>query len=92
MKTNDPRKKAVALSYQQEKSEAPELTAKGEGEIAENIIAAAKANEIPIQEDASLVQLLSQLNINETIPSDLYEAVAEIFAFLYRMDQKAGGK
>jgi flagellar biosynthesis protein len=86
------RKTAVALSYQQEKHDAPKLTAKGEGNIAEKMIDLAKENDIPIQEDPSLVGLLSQLNMNEMIPPDLYGAVAEIFAFLYRIDQKVGHK
>ncbi|HET7522273.1 MAG TPA: EscU/YscU/HrcU family type III secretion system export apparatus switch protein [Bacillales bacterium] len=81
------RKKAVALSYDQSQYEAPHLSAKGEGEIAEKIIRLAEENDIPIQEDASLVSLLAQLDLNETVPPDLYEAVAEIFAFIYRLDQ-----
>lgn len=85
MKSN--RKRAVALTYKQEKHEAPVLSAKGEGEIAEKIIRLAEENHIPIQEDPSLVSLLAQLNLNEAIPPDLYEVVAEVFAFIYRLDQ-----
>ncbi|WP_017753739.1 FlhB-like flagellar biosynthesis protein [Calidifontibacillus oryziterrae] len=81
------RKQAVALSYNQSKDYAPKIVAKGRGEIADNILEKAKQFNIPIQEDPSLVQLLGQLEINETIPEELYQAVAEIFAFLYRLDQ-----
>jgi flagellar biosynthesis protein len=88
----DNRKRAVALTYEQEKHEAPVLSAKGEGEIAEKIIRLAEENHIPIQEDPSLVSLLAQLNLNETIPPDLYEVVAEVFAFIYRLDQNISGK
>jgi flagellar biosynthesis protein len=82
------KKKAVALSYKETKDEAPKVIAKGQGQIADQILKTAKENHIPIQEDQSLVELLNQLNINETIPNDLYEAVAEIFAFIYKLDQK----
>ena len=84
------RKEAVALQYHSQYQEAPVLLAKGKGVIADNILERAKENNIPIQEDASLVQLLGQLNINESIPEELYQAVAEVFAFIYKTDQEAG--
>ncbi|MGY3713935.1 EscU/YscU/HrcU family type III secretion system export apparatus switch protein [Sutcliffiella cohnii] len=78
------RKKAVALKY--ENSMAPFVSAKGSGIIAENIINAAKEHNIPIQEDKALVELLAQLEVNDTIPEELYEVVAEVFAFVYRLN------
>jgi flagellar biosynthesis protein len=84
------RKEAVALHYQPDNQDAPVVVAKGRGMTAENIIAKAQEYQIPIQEDRSLVQMLSQLNINQTIPEELYGAVAEVFAFIYRLDKKAG--
>ncbi|HEX6923757.1 MAG TPA: EscU/YscU/HrcU family type III secretion system export apparatus switch protein [Bacillales bacterium] len=81
------RKQAVALNYEQDKHDAPHVSAKGQGEVAEKIIRLAKEHDIPIQEDQSLVSLLAQLNLNESIPPDLYEVVAEVFAFIYRLDQ-----
>ncbi|MFB5660583.1 EscU/YscU/HrcU family type III secretion system export apparatus switch protein [Alteribacillus sp. HJP-4] len=81
------RRTAVALGYQPHEQEAPLLKAKGKGLIAEEIIAKAKKADIPIQEDPTLVELLSQLEINESVPAELYEVVAEVFAFLYRIDQ-----
>jgi flagellar biosynthesis protein len=81
------RREALALSYNPLTNGAPKMVAKGKGLIAENIIERAKENNIPIQEDISLVQLLSQLQINESIPEELYQAVAEVFAFVYRIDQ-----
>ncbi|WP_156289049.1 EscU/YscU/HrcU family type III secretion system export apparatus switch protein [Oceanobacillus salinisoli] len=80
-------KKAAALKYDLEKNAAPVLSASGKGLIAEEIIERATKNNIPILEDPSLVELLAKLNINETIPAELYEAVAEVFAFIYRTDQ-----
>lgn len=81
------RKEAIALGYKPEKQDAPTVVAKGTGLVADNIIHKAKENGIPIQEDSSLVQLLSQLEINQTIPDELYQVVAEVFAFIYRADQ-----
>ncbi|KIL44870.1 EscU/YscU/HrcU family type III secretion system export apparatus switch protein [Jeotgalibacillus soli] len=81
------RKEAVALSYRPENHDAPTITAKGKGKIAEAIVSKALENDIPIQEDASLVELLGKLEINDSIPDELYQAVAEVFAFVYRLDQ-----
>ncbi|MDG5470273.1 EscU/YscU/HrcU family type III secretion system export apparatus switch protein [Jeotgalibacillus sp. ET6] len=81
------RKQAVALTYNQELSAAPVVTGKGKGLTAENIIEKAREHNVPIQEDPALVELLSQLEVNESIPDDLYQAVAEVFAFIYRLDQ-----
>jgi flagellar biosynthesis protein len=84
---NKSKREAIALSYQSDKS-APEVVAKGKGYIAENILKAAKDHQIPVQEDASLVELHSELNINEQIPEELYHVVAEVFAFIYKVDQE----
>lgn len=82
------RKQAAALSYDQQSQDPPRISALGKGKIAENIIEKAEEHNVPIVEDPSLVELLSELNINETIPEELYEAVAEVFAFVYRLDQR----
>ncbi len=86
------RKEAIALTYKPDAENAPVIIAKGKGKIAENILKKAQENQIPIQEDPSLVSLLGQLNINESIPEELYQAVAEVFAFIYRIDQTKGLK
>ncbi|MCA1009219.1 EscU/YscU/HrcU family type III secretion system export apparatus switch protein [Halobacillus halophilus] len=83
----DKRKEAIALSYQSDNEAAPKVVAKGEGYIAENIMEKAKDSQVPIQEDATLVELLSELNINEQIPEELYHVVAEVFAFIYKADK-----
>ncbi|MGG5252965.1 EscU/YscU/HrcU family type III secretion system export apparatus switch protein [Neobacillus sp. SM06] len=88
-KRKSKRLEAVALSYQQHVHDAPKVIAKGKGKMAETIIEKAKQNQIPIQEDPSLVQLLAELNLNQSIPEELYQAVAEIFAFIYQTDRKA---
>lgn len=84
---SEKRKKAVALRYNQEANQAPKIAATGKGMVAENIIAKAQENNVPIMEDHSLVELLAELNINETIPEELYQAVAEVFAFIYQADR-----
>lgn len=84
------RKQAVALRYRPHEHVAPYVAAKGSGKVAEEIIRLAKAHNVPIQEDPSLVSVLSQLELNEQIPEDLYQVVAEILAFVYRLDREGG--
>ena len=82
------RKEAIALSYNSQESNSPVVTAKGKGKIAESILAKAKEHDVPIYEDPNLLQLLGQLDMNESIPEELYQAVAEVFAFIYRLDRE----
>jgi len=77
---------AVALHY--DGTEAPKITAKGTGELAEKIIALAKEHGIPLHEDAGLISLLSKLDLGEEIPQPLYTAVAEVIAFAYIVSGK----
>ena len=77
-------KKAVALKYDKKKQNAPKVTAKGEGKVANNIIKLAKENDIPIQEDKDLVEMLSKIELDKEIPPNLYKAVAEVFSFIYK--------
>jgi flagellar biosynthesis protein len=81
-------KQAIALRYDSEKETTPKVIAKGKGLVAEEIIKAANKQEIHIQEDPALIELLSKLEIHQQIPEELYEAVAEIFAFLYKLDKE----
>lgn len=93
MKNNhEKRKEAIALKYNTELDSAPKVVAKGKGVIADEILSKAKEFGVPIQEDPSLVEVLSQLEINQTIPEDLYSVVAELFAFIYRADQQLKNK
>jgi flagellar biosynthesis protein len=87
---NYQRKTAVALGYNPTSHDAPKVMAKGKGIVAQTIIEKAVKNDVPIQEDPSLVELLSQLEINERIPEELYQAVAEVFSFIYKLDKQAG--
>jgi len=76
-----PSRKAIALEYG--KNPVPVLTAKGEDEMAEAIIAEAKKQGIHITEDPQLVALLSTLDLNAEIPENLYVAVAVILSWAY---------
>ena len=80
--------KAVALKYDPEKDHAPKVIAKGRGEIAEKIIEIAKAHNLPLYEDQNLIQILEALELETEIPPDLYRAVAEVLAFIYRLNGK----
>ncbi len=90
--SHEKRKEAIALKYNTELDTAPKVVAKGKGVIADEILSKAKEFGVPIQEDPSLVEVLSQLEINQTIPEDLYSVVAELFAFIYRADQELKDK
>ncbi len=81
------KKQAVALRYHAEKDVSPKVIGKGKGLVADEIIARAKEHDIPIQEDPSLVEMLGQLELNQSIPPELYEVVAEVFSFIYRIDR-----
>lgn len=84
----DKTKKAAALRYKKGEDRAPVLVAKGKGAIAERIIQLARELNIPLKEDPRVVEMLSALELNREIPPELYKAVAEILAFIYRMSEK----
>lgn len=83
------RKRAVALRYNPGADSAPRLVAKGRGHLAERIIALAREHGVPVQEDPDLVELLAVIEVGELVPEELYGAVAEILAFLYRLNRRA---
>ncbi len=86
------RKEALALGYEPSRDEAPRVLAKGAGELAERILAAARAHGIPVREDRSLLKLLSRLEPGDEIPPELFLVVAEVFAFIYRVEENWRGK
>lgn len=81
-------KKAVALKYQPLKDRAPRISAKGSGRVAERIIEIARENNIPVKDDADLVEVLAKLDIDQEIPADVYMIVAELLAFVYKLNNK----
>ncbi|WP_086932394.1 EscU/YscU/HrcU family type III secretion system export apparatus switch protein [Agarilytica rhodophyticola] len=76
-------KQAVALFY--DGNQAPTIAAKGEGLQAEEIIRIAQENNVPLCDNAPLVDLLSQLELGDEIPEGLYIAVAHIIAFAHKL-------
>jgi flagellar biosynthesis protein len=81
------RKNVSVLKYEENQDISPKLIAKGNGIVADNILKEAEKYQIPIRKDPSLSELLSQLEINQSIPEELYQAVAEVFAFIYKIDR-----
>ncbi len=80
--------KAAALRYNAAEDTAPRVVAKGLRKVAEQIIAIAKENNIPIREEPDLVEMLLKVDVDSEIPEELYRVVAEILAFLYRTERK----
>lgn len=81
-------KEAVALKYSPYENNAPQVIAVGKGEAAEKIIEKAEESSIPIYNDPELAHTLSALNLGDEIPHELYDVVAEILAFLNKLDEK----
>ncbi|MCM3782981.1 EscU/YscU/HrcU family type III secretion system export apparatus switch protein [Neobacillus mesonae] len=86
---NHARKKAVALKYVPGEADAPVVVAKGDGRLAESIVEKALEHGVPIQEDPALVEVLSKLDLDEQIPPELYQLVAEVLTFVYQAEQQA---
>lgn len=85
-KPDRPTPRAVALRY--DGRTAPRVTAKGAGEVADNILAVAREHGIPLYENAPLATLLGRLDLGAEIPAALYTAVAEVIAFAYHVSGK----
>lgn len=82
---NDSLKSAVALAYSQTDA-APRVVAKGRGVIAEQIISRAREHGVYVHESPELVSLLMQVDLDQRIPPQLYIAVAELLAWIYRLE------
>ena len=83
------REKAAVLRYKQEKDNAPRLVAKGKGCVARQIIDTARSHGIPVREDPLLVEALIGLDLYQDIPEEVYQVVAEVYLFLYRLKNMA---
>lgn len=96
---NDKRKnlQAVALKYQQASQNtatqqtnkaAPTVVAKGEGDIAQEILSLAKTHGLLVHQDESLMQVLNNLDLGQEIPESLYHVIAELIAFSFVLQGK----
>lgn len=79
------RQQAVALKYKLGEQAAPTVAAKGQGLIAEQIIALAEESGVHIHESPELVEVLVRLHVGDEIPETLYRAIAEVIAFAYSL-------
>jgi flagellar biosynthesis protein len=77
---------AVALAY--DGKNAPQIVAKGHGELAQDIIAAAKEHGVLVHEDQELVKVLQRIELGSDIPKELYIIIAELIAFSYVLQGK----
>ena len=87
MKEKQDKAKAKAVAIVYDHTGAPRIVAKGVGEVARKIIETADAEGIPIQKNEVLIEALMQVELTKEIPPQLYQAVAEILAFIYRLDK-----
>ncbi|MHC4661045.1 MAG: EscU/YscU/HrcU family type III secretion system export apparatus switch protein [Planctomycetota bacterium] len=84
------RQVAVALKYTAERDMAPRIVAKGRGPVAESILRIAEEAGVPVHEDADLATVLAKLDLEAEIPPELYQVIAEILAFIYKLNQEKG--
>lgn len=87
-KTPPHTRQAVALRYTPGGNNAPKVAAKGKGYLAEKILEMARTHNVPIREDKNLIQVLSRLELEQEIPPQVYQAVAEILSFIYRLSRR----
>lgn len=78
---------AVALGYRPGTDVAPRVLATGQGRLAQRIMATAEKHDVPVREDAELAHFLSHIPLEQEVPEELYPAIAEILAFLMRMER-----
>lgn len=75
---------AVALTYKKGSREAPKVVAKGRGIVADRIVALAEENGLVIETNPMLAEALSSIELDDTIPLELYEAVAVVIGYVLR--------
>ncbi|WP_163339303.1 EscU/YscU/HrcU family type III secretion system export apparatus switch protein [Desulfopila sp. IMCC35008] len=80
--------KAVAIVYDNKNTGAPKVLASGKGLIADKIIETAREAGVHVHEDENLVELLAKVPIGDEIPVELYQTVAEVLSFVYRVNER----
>ena len=92
MKKNKTKNSAVSLQYNRGSDRVPKVTAKGQGWVAEKIMAIAQEQNIPIKKDKDLMELLEKIDVGQEIPEELYKIVAELLAWVYELNKEYPGK
>ncbi|MBT4046996.1 MAG: EscU/YscU/HrcU family type III secretion system export apparatus switch protein [Nitrospina sp.] len=88
MKQNSTKNSAISLKYSGGSNHAPKVTAKGQGWVADKIIAMAQEQNIPIKKDKDLIELLAKIDVGKEIPASLYKTVAELLAWVYQLNKE----
>ena len=91
MSKNKKKTLAVSIQYNKDEKDAPKVTAKGQGWVAERIIAMAEKKNIPIKSDKDLMALLEKIDVGQEIPESLYKVVAELLAWVYSLNKEYSG-
>jgi len=91
MSKNKKKTSAVSIQYEKGENGAPKVTAKGQGLVAEKIIAMAEEQNIPIKSDKDLMALLEKIDVGQEIPESLYKIVAELLAWVYTLNKEYMG-
>lgn len=84
-----PHSRAVALRYEAN-AMAPRIVAKGEGHMAQSLVARARGAGVPLSEAPELVQVLMQLDLDQVVPPTLYAVVAQVLVWAYQVDERQG--
>ena len=92
MKNKKTKTSAVSIQYNRGGDRVPKVTAKGQGWVAEKIIAMAQEQNIPIKKDKDLMELLEKIDVGQEIPEELYKIVAELLAWVYDLNKEYSGK
>ena len=83
---------AVALRYDNGREDAPRVVAKGRGFVAQQLLSIAKRHSVPVYQNQTVTQLLMAVELDREIPPELYQAVANVLAYVYRLDGRAAEK
>lgn len=87
-KNSDTKQQAVAIKYNKMQENAPTVIAKGAGFVAEQILSTAKKHSVPVYQNKTLTSMLMAVDLDREIPPELYQAVAEVLAYIYYIDKR----
>ena len=86
----EPKKRAIALRYDQGRDEAPTVVATGQGLVADKIVEMARESGVPVESNPDLADALADVELGTAIPEELYPVVAELLVFVSRMNKQRG--